>query len=124
MMKKISDWFEIDEKQYMWYILQGYDIAVNEISVDWYIDGKLHRTDGPASIWADGIQDWWVDGKRHRTNGPAIIWADGTHEWWVDGKRHRTDGPAVVRSNGLKAWYINGTQYTEEQFNEKTKRLV
>ena len=94
-MKKLSDWFEIDEKQYMWYILQGYNIAVDEISVDWNLGGKRHRIDGPAVISADGTQVWYINGNKHRTDGPARIWADGT-----------------------QVWYINGTQYTEEQFNE------
>ena len=26
------------------------------------------------------------DGKRHRTDGPARIWADGSKEWYINGK--------------------------------------
>ena len=53
----------------------------------WYVDGKLHREDGPAIIWADGSKFWFVNGEKHRDNGPAVIWADGTKEWWLNDKR-------------------------------------
>ena len=66
----------------------------------------------------DGIQQTqqWRNarGKLHRTDGPAIIYADGDQEWWVNGKPHRTDGPAVIYANGTKLWYINGNNITEE----------
>ena len=36
---------------------------------------------------SDGSKQWWLDGKRHRTDGPAVEWADGSKQWWLDGKR-------------------------------------
>lgn len=39
--------------------------------------GQLHRTDGPARIFPDGYQAWYLNGKRHRTGGPAIDWEMG-----------------------------------------------
>ena len=27
----------------------------------WYLNGKLHREDGPAYIDEDGSQQWWVN---------------------------------------------------------------
>jgi hypothetical protein len=83
----------------------------------WCINDKLHRTDGPAIIYADGTQAWYIDGKLHRTDGPAIIHADGTQRWCVDGKLHRTDGPAVINADGSRWWYVHGNQMTEEEFN-------
>ena len=53
---------------------------------EWRSDGKLHRIDGPAVIWANGTQEWFIDGLRHRTNGPAMIWDDGKQGWFVNGK--------------------------------------
>jgi hypothetical protein len=88
---KISDWFEINEKEYFWYILQGYTIEDNTEYVVWRFDGKLHRTDGPAIIKADGSQEWWIDNKLHRTDGPAYIRADGSQERWIDGKEYTED---------------------------------
>ena len=33
-------------------------------SKEWYVDDKLHRTDGPAVEWADGAKAWSLHGKR------------------------------------------------------------
>jgi len=30
----------------------------------WYLNGKLHREDGPAIEYADGICERWLNGKR------------------------------------------------------------
>ena len=27
----------------------------------WYVDGKLHREDGPALIYLDGDVEWWFN---------------------------------------------------------------
>ena len=74
----------------------------------WYLNDKLHRTDGPAIEWADGTKEWWHNGMRHRTDGPAIEWADGTKAWYLNDKRHRTDGPAIEWTDGTKEWWLNG----------------
>ena len=65
-------------------------------------------------IGADGIQVWWVDGKLHRIDGPAIIHADGSQQWWVDGKKHRIDGPAYVDADGTQEWYVKDRNITNE----------
>ena len=44
----------------------------------WRLNGKLHRTDGPAHIgyYESGelrCEAWWLNGKHHRTDGPAFI---------------------------------------------------
>ena len=52
----------------------------------WYLNGKLHREDGPAIEYANGDKSWYLNGKRHREDGPAIECADGTRYWWLDGK--------------------------------------
>jgi hypothetical protein len=50
----------------------------------WYLNGILHRTDGPAFEWADGSKAWLLNGKYHRTDGPAVEGADGSKEWYLD----------------------------------------
>ena len=30
----------------------------------WYLNGVLHRTDGPAVEWINGYRSWWLHGKR------------------------------------------------------------
>ena len=60
--------------------------------------------------YKDGTKEWGLNGKLHRTDGPAIEGADGRKEWYNHGKRHREDGPAVVLSNGTCYWYLNGKE--------------
>lgn len=51
----------------------------------WFINGKLHRLDGPAVEWNNGTKLWYINGKLHRENGPAIEWHDGDKLWFVYG---------------------------------------
>lgn len=88
--------------------------------------GILHRLDGPAITLDSGDQYWIINGKRHRTDGPAVITFEQTRllqsyncirydEWYQNGKLHRLDGPAVVRHlddrRSHHTYWINGTQY-------------
>jgi hypothetical protein len=57
-------------------------------SVEYRLNGKLHREDGPALEFANGDKEWWIDGKLHRLDGPAVEWADGAKEWWVNGTKY------------------------------------
>ena len=34
----------------------------------WYVNNRLHRTDGPAVECADGSKSWYVNGKQYGTN--------------------------------------------------------
>ena len=63
------------------------------------------------------------DNQLHRTEGPAVIWADGTKCWYHNGLRHRTDGAAVEWACGAKEWYINGVRLSEDEFNQAVKLL-
>ena len=69
---------------------------------------------------SDGSKQWWLDGELHRTDGPAIERASGTKEWWLDGKLHRTDGPAIEWADGSKAWWLNGKRLTEAEHAKRT----
>ena len=85
----------------------------------WYLNGELHREDGPAVECTNGDKHWHLNGECHREDGPAIERANGIKKWFLNGKLHRTDGPAVERANGSKEWYLNGEQLSEEAFNFK-----
>jgi hypothetical protein len=52
-----------------------------------YPNGKLHRGDGPAIEWDDGVKEWWCNGIRHRIDGPAVEYSNGTKEWWFFGEK-------------------------------------
>ncbi len=43
----------------------------------------------------DGTIEWYLDGNLHREDGPAVEKPDGTRVWFLHGKQHREDGPAV-----------------------------
>lgn len=52
-------------------------------------NGKLHRSNGPAVIYANGDKSWYKDGELNRSNGPALIYTDPCGEvhqaWFKDG---------------------------------------
>ena len=88
----------------------------------WYLNGKLHREDGPAVEWEDGDKWWYLNGKRHREDGPAFENSKGDKVWFLKGKRHRENGPAVEYSSGTKEWYLNGKGLTEEEHKKATRK--
>ena len=57
-----------------------------------------------------GNKRWYLNGILHREDGPAVERANGAKFWYLNGKLHREDGPAVEGSNGSKTWYLNGKQ--------------
>lgn len=87
----------------------------------WYLNGELHREDGPAVECADEYREWWLNNKLHRADGPAVERADGTKVWYLDGQRHRADGPAVEFANGYKEWWLSGKRHREDEFLKRTK---
>lgn len=54
----------------------------------WFLDGRLHREDGPAAEWTDGTKAWYLNGQCHREDGPAAEWADGDAAWWLNGNHY------------------------------------
>jgi hypothetical protein len=104
---QLASWFEIDEMEYIEYILKGYTITADEDWVRWQLDGQRHRTDGPAVIYANGTQGWWLNNQLHRTDGPAVIWADGAQFWYLNGlyinNQSLTEGNKYVSIN-KKVW--------------------
>ena len=69
---------------------------------------------------SDGSKMWYLNGELHRTDGPAIEYADGSKEWYADGRLHRTDGPAIEYADGSKAWYLHGELLTEAEQAKRT----
>jgi hypothetical protein len=74
-------------------------------------------------IDAYGNEEWFnEEGVLHRTDGPAIEYRDGLKYWYINGKMHREDGPAMITSNGYKIWCLNGVNHTEEEFLIQTRK--
>ena len=54
-----------------------------------FLNGDLHREDGPSIETANGTKLWYINGKLHREDGPAIEEADGDNEYWLNGVRDK-----------------------------------
>ena len=64
-----------------------------------------------------GTKRWYLNGCLHREDGPAVEMADGTKCWYLNGNYHRLDGPAIVDmrdSENYGLWYINGNDITRK----------
>ena len=72
-----------------------------------------------VKVYPNGSKRWYLNGKLHREDGPAIEYPNGSKRWYLNGKVHREDGPAVENFNGSKYWYLNGKELTEEEFNAR-----
>ena len=59
----------------------------NNKTVEWHLNGNLHREDGPAVERANGGKYWYLNGKYHREDGPAIEYPDGYKSWYLSGKK-------------------------------------
>ena len=59
---------------------------------------------------ANGNKQWFLNGELHREDGPAIEYTSGTKVWYLNGERHREDGPAIESEDGTFEWFLNDTQ--------------
>ena len=75
-------------------------------------------------VYDDGDEYWWLNGKLHREDGPAIEYANGDKSWYLNGKLHREDGPAIEYASGDKCWWLNGKKVTEEEHKRQTSPVV
>ena len=99
-----------------------YRVKVYDNKTEWYLNGQLHREDGPAIEHTNGGKQWYIKGQPHRIDGPAIEYTNGgTKFWYLNGVFHREDGPAIEYPDGAKSWYINGVDLTEVEFNNRNK---
>jgi len=93
----------------------------------WYLNGRLHREDGPAIEGIDGHKSWFFHGQLHRLDGPAIEYATGSKAWLINGQRHRIDGPAIEYYDGDKRWWYQGkliNVYSQKEFEKLLKLKV
>jgi hypothetical protein len=58
----------------------------------------------------------------HRDEGPAVIYTNGIVSWWQDGQLHRIDGPAVERGSQGR-WFLFGVEYTEDNYSTHIQQL-
>jgi hypothetical protein len=77
-----------------------------------------------VKVNAYGTKSWYLNGELHRDDGPAVEFANGTKCWYLNGKLHREDGPAVEYANGDKRWYLNGEEVTEEEVMNPAEEMT
>jgi hypothetical protein len=70
-----------------------------------------------------GTKRWYLNGELHREDGPALEFADGEKYWCLNGLYHREDGPAIECVDGTKFWYLNDKHYTEAGYYKKLYEL-
>ena len=96
--------------------------------IEYKLNGKLHREDGPAIEYASGTKCWYLNGLNHRENGPAVEYPNGTKYWLINGLFHRDDGPAVYEiRDDLYLWFYKGKLLnckTQEEFLRLMKLKV
>lgn len=72
-----------------------------------------------------GFVYWYVNGKLHREDGPAVISIhDKSEYWYKDGDSHRLDGPASINRNmdgtiSCEEYFVEGMGYDKKTFYKK-----
>ena len=57
-------------------------------------------------IGTDGSKFYYLDGKRHRTDGPALEYADGSKSWYYHGEEIKvSSNEEFFRMLRLKAFW-------------------
>ena len=78
-------------------------------NIHYYLNDRLHRTDGPAVEDSDGARYYYIHGKYHREGGPAVEYICGGKKYYINGKLHRENGPAVIDAPlNVCKYYIDG----------------
>ena len=90
----------------------------------WCLDRNKIKTFDKQVFWVDECGDkyWFLNGLLHRENGPACEYADGDKSWWLNGKRHREYGPAIEAICGYKEWWLNGNYYDKPDYWKELKK--
>ena len=76
-----------------------------------------------VKVDTNGDKIWYLNGNLHREDGPAVEYANGDKIWYLNGNRHREDGPAIEYANGTKYWYLNGKKLIEKQWKAEVAKL-
>jgi len=79
---------------------------------------RLTRRGYEVQVDPSGVKSWYLNGLLHRVDGPARVWPGGTKVWYLHGKEHREDGPAEEWPDGQELWFLNNSNVSEEEFKE------
>jgi hypothetical protein len=74
--------------------------------------------------FAGGDKWWYLNGNLHREDGPACEFANGTKNWFLNSLIHREDGPAIEHANGKKHWFLYDMEYfSENEWKKEVEKL-
>jgi hypothetical protein len=76
----------------------------------------------PPTVVCNDDKYWYLNGELHRENGPAVEFSDGSKFWYFNGQYHREDGPAVEYANGVICWFYHGEDM-QEKFHIKIESV-
>jgi hypothetical protein len=91
----------------------------------YYLNGKIHREDGPAIERVNGDKEWYLNDKLHRENGPAVEFANGEKWWFLNGEglkpakkntvkiKKLPNGGELQEYANAKFWYLNKNLHRE-----------
>lgn len=89
-------------------------------TTEYYTDGKLNRTDGPAIVWKGGRKDYYQDGKLLH-----IIYANGDKEYFIEDnliQEQEYKNLEIIKTLDVNFdhydWYKNYKQVTELRIEE------
>ena len=87
------------------------EVAIKDQYIVYFLNGKYHRTDGPAFIY-------------YYENGQV-----NCVYYYLNDKRHRTDGPAIIRyyENGQiqsEKYYLNSKPLSKKEFDKRCKTTM
>lgn len=121
-------------------------VTINESeTITYYVNGTIHRDNGPARLFKDGRIIYFQNGFIHREDGPAEVYLDGSYAYSKNGNYHRDDGPAVVNSEEIQYWkygnlhredgpalinrdvkeyYIEGHELSDIKYDEELARYL
>jgi len=121
-----KEWFingeELSEEEFN-NLYPQYEVVTNEYgTIRYYLNGELHREDGPAVEYANGDKFWIINGELHREDGPAIEYASGSKEWFINGNelteqefnRLYPQYEIVTNEYGTIRYYLNGELHRED----------
>ena len=85
----------------------GYVCIITYYGDKYYFFNKLkHKDDGPAVCIYNQVDMYYMEGKLHRLDGPAKIFKDGRLEWWYqDNKINVTNQRDFERIIKLKIYW-------------------
>jgi hypothetical protein len=77
-----------------------------------------------VKVHDSGSREWYLNGNLHREDGPAVEYADGMRCWYLNGELHREDGPAIEEADDCREWYLNDKKVTEQEVMKPVKELT